>query len=255
MALGISWVWMGLEGKASQYHKLKGSDTKDLVRKLQAHGISVLGSTIIGLEEHTPENLDEAIEYAVSHDTEFHQFMLYTPVAGTPLYEEHRKAGTLTDPECKDAADAHGQLKFFHRHPHIPAGMETEFLHKGFLRDFEVNGPSIVRMARTALQGWKRYGQIGDARIRARFQRESRTLPIQYAAALSAARRWFRHKPALRQRIDAILKELHQEFGFRSVLASAFGGWYVYGKLTAEARRLAGGVAIEPPTFYEPMPC
>ena len=30
--LGISWVWMGLEGKGSQYVKLGGIDTLDLVR-------------------------------------------------------------------------------------------------------------------------------------------------------------------------------------------------------------------------------
>ena len=32
---------------------------------LQAHGTRVLGSTIIGLENHTPENIDAAIEHAV----------------------------------------------------------------------------------------------------------------------------------------------------------------------------------------------
>ena len=53
-----------------------------LVRELQAHGICVLGSTIIGLEHHTPENIQQAIDYAVRHETDFHQFMLYTPVPG-----------------------------------------------------------------------------------------------------------------------------------------------------------------------------
>lgn len=157
VALGISWVWMGLEGKESRYTKLAGADTPTLVPTLQSHGIRVLGSTIIGLEEHTPENLDAAIDYAVSHDTEFHQFMLYTPVPGTPLFNEHLENGTLLDPDCTDTADVHGQLRFSHRHPHIPPGMETEFLLKAFTRDFEVNGPSIARMARTTLQGWLRY--------------------------------------------------------------------------------------------------
>ena len=62
VSLGISWVWMGLEGKDSQYGKLRGTDTFALVRELQSHGIRVLGSTIIGLEDHTPENIDEAID-------------------------------------------------------------------------------------------------------------------------------------------------------------------------------------------------
>jgi len=249
--LGISWVWMGLEGKSSKYNKLDGADTHDLVRTLQSHGISILGSTIIGLEEHTADNLDEAINHAVTHDTEFHQFMLYTPVPGTPLFQEHLEKGTLVDPECEQIADAHGQLKFVHRHPNIPAGMETKFLLKAFATDFEVNGPSIVRMARTSLLGWKRYGKDPDPRVRARFERESKTLPVQYAAALAAAKRWFKKDPALKQRINNVLRDLKKEFGVRSHLAALFGGQYVYSQLQKESKNLAQGVNVEPPTFYE----
>ena len=83
--LGVSWVWMGLESPKSGYAKLNGTDTRQLTAELQSHGIKVLGSTIVGLEHHTPENIEGEIEHAVSHDTDFHQFMLYTPVPGTPL--------------------------------------------------------------------------------------------------------------------------------------------------------------------------
>ena len=153
VGLGLAWVWLGLEGEGSQYAKVRGVDTRDLVRTLQSHGISVLGSTIIGMEQHTPENIDAAIDLAVSHDTEFHQFMLYTAVPGTPLYESLRAQGELLEPcECPEA-DAHGQLRFNFRHPHIHAGEETEFLLRAFRRDFEVNGPSVLRMARTVLRG------------------------------------------------------------------------------------------------------
>src|SRR3954470_11009278 len=86
--LGISWVWMGLESPKSTYTKLNGTDTHELVRELHAHGIRVLGSSIVGLEHHTPENIQDEIEYAVDHATAFHQFMPYTPVPGTPLYKQ-----------------------------------------------------------------------------------------------------------------------------------------------------------------------
>jgi radical SAM superfamily enzyme YgiQ (UPF0313 family) len=43
VALGISWVWIGLEGEESMYKKLTGVDTLRLVRELQSHGIRVLG--------------------------------------------------------------------------------------------------------------------------------------------------------------------------------------------------------------------
>jgi radical SAM superfamily enzyme YgiQ (UPF0313 family) len=80
--LGVEWIWLGLESSETGYAKLKGSDTLSLVRELQSHGICVHGSTIIGLEHHTPENIGSEIERAISHDTVFHQFMLYTPMPG-----------------------------------------------------------------------------------------------------------------------------------------------------------------------------
>jgi radical SAM superfamily enzyme YgiQ (UPF0313 family) len=249
--LGISWVWMGLEGKSSQYVKLAGIDTLDLVHKLQSHGIRVLGSTIIGLEEHTPENLDAAIEYAVSHNTEFHQFMLYTPVPGTPLFSEHLAGGTLNDPDCLDTADAHGQLRFTHRHPHIPPGMETEFLLKAFARDFEVNGPSVVRMARTVLKGWLRYRNHADMRVRERYSREARDLAVTYASALWASRRWFKSSPELKEKITVLLRDIYVQFGLKSRLTVPLTGRFVYRKLRHEARRLRKGWTYEPPTFYE----
>ena len=80
---------------AGSYVKLKGADTLALARELQSHGIRVLGSTIVGLEHHTPENIGDEIDHAMAHDTVFHQFMLYTPVPGTPLHARCRR-GTLS---------------------------------------------------------------------------------------------------------------------------------------------------------------
>ena len=73
--LGVSWVWLGLEGEDSRYRKLSGVDTHALVRDLQSHGIRVLGSTIIGLEEHTPENMDER-RIGSEHDGRYLQGMI-----------------------------------------------------------------------------------------------------------------------------------------------------------------------------------
>ncbi len=108
---------MGIEGRDSQYSKLAGIDTFALVRELQSHGIRVLGSTIIGLENHTPENIDEAIEHAVRHDTDFHQFMLYTPVPGTPLHADLTAKGLMKDESEYHPSDIHGQLILNYRHP------------------------------------------------------------------------------------------------------------------------------------------
>ena len=249
--MGISWVWMGLEGKESQYSKLNGIDTQAMVAELQSHGIRVLGSSIIGLEEHTPENIDQAIDYAVRHDTDFHQFMLYTPSPGTPLHKELSALGKMKQPSEFDEADIHGQLMFNYHHPHITNGQEGEFILRAFTRDLEVNAPSVSRIVRTTLAGWKRYKDHPDLRIRRRYAWEARELGTAFAAAISAIKLYYRKNTMIRTKMSAILKDLHHEFGLKSRLIAAVGGRYLLGKIRKEEKRLAKGGTIEPPTFYE----
>ena len=66
-------------------------------------------------------------------------------------------------------------------------GLETELIVRAFERDFAVNGPSIVRTARTLLAGWKRYKNHPDPRIRRRFAWEGRGLATVYPAMVAAA--------------------------------------------------------------------
>jgi len=255
VGLGISWVWLGLEGEKSAYAKLNGTDTLTLVRRLQGLGIRVLGSSIVGLAEHGADNIDRAIDHAVAHDTEFHQFMLYTPVPGTPLYAEHRANGTLISAEeCPDA-DTHGQLRFNFRHPRIRNGEETEYLLRAFRRDFEVNGPSVTRIARTLLRGWLALKNHSDPRVRDRVAFETKDLATEYAGALWASERWFaRTNPALAGRLRATLRAVEREFGWKARLAARVIGPVVLATLWREERRLRRGRTYEPPTFYEANP-
>jgi hypothetical protein len=192
VALGISWVWLGLEGDETPYVKLRGVNTRHLVQELQSNGIRVLGSTIIGLETHTPENIDQVIDFAVAHATDFHQFMLYTPIAGTPLHAELTAQGRMKDPSEYHPSDIHGQHIFNYRHPHIENGQESELLLRAFERDFAENGPSVARIAATTLAGWRRHGRHADRRIRNRFRWEARELSTTYSAVVSASARYFR---------------------------------------------------------------
>lgn len=251
VALGISWVWMGLEGEDSQYTKLHGIDTRKLVAELQSHGIRILGSTIIGLEEHTPENIDRVIDYAVQYDTDFHQFMLYMPIAGTPFHAELSAQGRMKDKSEYDDADIHGQLIFNYHHWHIKDGREAEFLQRAFERDFEVNGPSGARIVRTTLAGWKRYKDHPDLRIRRRYRWEAKQLSTTFSAVTAALQRYYRKNPVMRAKMSAILADLYREFGLKSRLAASIGGRYVVRKVRQEEKRLAAGWTYEPPTFYE----
>jgi len=254
VGLGIGWVWMGIEGKNSRYRKLEDVDTHGLVKRLQSHGIRVLGSSIIGMEHHTPENIDQVIAHAVSHGTDFHQFMLYTPVPGTPLYEAHKENGTLLSEAEMPPADAHGQYRFNYRHAHINAGQEEGFLLRAFKRDFRVNGPSLARLIRTLLTGWQRYKTHPDPRLRARYAWEVAPLRTTYAGAVWAMKQYYRDTPHLFRKMKNLLSDIYREFGWTTRLAAPVTGLYAYLRLLKEEQRLTKGWRYEPTTFYEKNP-
>jgi len=251
VGLGISWVWMGLEGENSRYPKLQGTDTVALVRQLQSHGIRILGSTIIGLEHHTPENIDDVIARAVRHDTDFHQFMLYTPLPGTPLHAELTEQGLIKNEDEYHVGDIHGQLIMNYRHPHLSDAQTAEYMVRAFDADFAANGPSTMRIARTTLAGWKRYKDHPDPRIRRRFRWEGRELGTALTALVSASRRYFAHNPALRAKTSSLLAELYREFGWKARLYASLGGRWLLSRIRREEKSLAAGWTYEPPTFYE----
>ena len=70
---------------------------RDAVRTIQAHGISVNGCFVLGLDGQGPDVFDQVFEFV--RDTELHevQITLQTPFPGTPLYERLRAAGRLLD--------------------------------------------------------------------------------------------------------------------------------------------------------------
>ncbi len=248
--LGISWIWMGLESPKSSYTKLKDTDTIALTSELRKHGIKLLGSTIVGLEHHTPANIEGEIDHAVSHCTDFHQFMLYTPVPGTPLYAEMQEQGKMLD--GVDLADIHGQFKFNFEHAAISRDDSKKFLDWAFLRDFEKNGPSIFRICETMLQGWKRYKDHPDRRVRDRFRWEMHNLKSTYNASLWAMeKRLKKANASVAQRIRELRKDVEREFGLSARFPRYVVGPVLLWASRREDRRLAAGKTYEPRTFIE----
>ncbi len=248
--LGVSWVWMGLESPHSRYAKLNGADTLKLTGELHKHGIKLLGSTIVGLEHHTPENIERELEHAVAHNTDFHQFMLYTPVPGTPLFAEMSGEGRML--EGVDFADIHGQDRFNFQHAAISREESKHWLNWAFRRDFERNGPSIYRICRTTLEGWLRYKNDPDPRVRARFAWEARSLRDGYAAALWAMEKHLRGaNAAVSEKIRALRKDVGREFGPISRMVSRAVGPVLLWSARREEKRLAAGATYEPGTILE----
>ena len=248
--LGVSWIWLGLESPRSSYAKLRDSDTRALATELRQHGIKLLGSTIVGLEHHTPENIAEEIEHAVAHGTDFHQFMLYTPVPGTPLFEQMQLEGRML--EGVDLADIHGQHKFNFQHAAISREHSKHLLDWAFRFDFERNGPSLFRICETIFQGWKRYSDHPEERVRLRVANEAAKLRTTYNAALWAMEKRLRKSNAIvAARIRELRQEIEREFGGATRLMRIVAGPILLWTSKREERQLLRGKTYEPPTFVD----
>jgi len=247
--LGVTWVWLGLESPHASYGKLAGTDTAALTAELQRHGIRVHGSTIIGLEHHTPDNIDGEIAHAVAHDADCHQFMLYTPMPGTPLYAEVEREGRLlTD---VDLADIHGQHKFNFVHPAISRDASKTLLDEAFRLDYERNGPSLFRVTRTMFEGWKRYRKDADPRLRARMAAEGREVS-SHAAVLWAMERYLRASNGeVAARVGELRLEIEREFGLACRAMAAVAGPVLLWSASREGRRHPRGRRLEPRMFVD----
>jgi hypothetical protein len=176
--------------------------------------------------------------------------MLYTPVPGTPLFQEMSSQGRLL--QDVDLSDIHGQDRFNFEHTAISRRDSKRFLDRAFRRDFERNGPSLYRMCRTLLQGWRRYRDYPDLRVRERFARDASKLRTAYSAALWAMEKQLKNvNREISTEIRSLRAEIEKEFGVLARAASCLGGPLLLHTSRKEERRLAAGWTYEPPTFLE----
>jgi hypothetical protein len=107
-------------------------------------------------------------------------------------------------------------------------------------------------MCQTVLQGWKRYRDDPDPRVRERFAREAAKLRSTYNAALFAMEWHFRRvNRSVSEQIHSLRKQVEKEFGVGTRLNSWVLGPLLLWTTRREERRLAAGKTYEPPTFVD----
>ncbi len=142
------------------------------------------------------------------------------------------------------------RTRFNFQHAAISREQSRKFLDSAFRWDFERNGPSLFRVCRTTFQGWKRYKNHPDLRVRERIQRETRMLHHAYAAVLWAMEHRLRTaNRSVALQIRALRKDIEQEFGFIAAAASRILGPVLWWTSLREDKRLARGQRYEPGTM------
>lgn len=174
--LGVSFVWIGVESatREGNYAKNDGVDARLLVRELRDRGITVLASGILCAEHHTPENIQEDVDFLVGLEADMVQFMLLTPLPVTALWRDMKKKGLVR--EDLPWEEWHGQKELAWKHPAFPGDAPARWLEKAFRADHEANSSTMYRVIETAFRGWKRLAALPsrDACLEHRMERLAR---------------------------------------------------------------------------------
>ena len=160
--LGVDLVWVGFESRSrqTQFSKNIGIDARKLVQNLRDRGIAVLASGILCMEHHTPDNMQEDIDFLVGLEADFLQFMLLTPLPVTALYLDHQRRGLLrTDLPLQEI---HGQKCLGYHHPLFTDEDSEMWIKHAFRQDYEENSSSMFRMAETAVRGYEHLSAMPD---------------------------------------------------------------------------------------------
>jgi len=209
--LGVDFVWIGAESRHETCAKNQGRDLPGLVRRLRDHGIPVLASGILFLEHHTPENIQDDIDFINGLEADMTQFMMFTAMPVTALYQDLKARGLLDFDLPFE--EWHGQHNLNWRHPRFSSAEARGVLNDAFRQEYDRNSSSILRMAQTALRGLATlegpartdpWLAVRRAQLRDYAQRFRPLLPVL---------RCFAHDPAERERVAALGRDFQAAFG------------------------------------------
>ncbi len=248
--LGASFAWIGFESKTQQgaFEKNDGIRPKDLVRELRERGISVLGSGILCMDHHTPENIHEDIDFMIDIEADTVQFMLFTPLPVTALYKRLMKKGLIK--EDLPFEEWHGQKMLNWNHPAFPGDTAEQFLGHAFRKEYEVNSSTLYRVIETATMGYEKLRDTENRSanlesrmetLRERVKKYAVMLPTIEANAVNEKER--ARAAALRKRIDGILGKPSLKYAILAQAAKLIA-WLWKWRL-----KLKGDV-IQPRTIY-----
>jgi len=159
LELGVTGVWIGYEGKRSNYSKQQGRDVNELFKELREHGITILASMVIGFDYQTEEIIHQELEELIHLKPTFTQFLIYGPTPGTPFYDRIRSEGKLIPVLAKDRETYYRKCTGFYSmvtHPVLTVEQLEALQKECFETDFVRLGPSIIRSIENWFLGYQK---------------------------------------------------------------------------------------------------
>ncbi len=177
--LGVSTIWIGVESKIHKYKKTKDCNMEEIFDSLHKVGINTLGSMILGVDEHSTENIWDDIDYMISLKSSLTQFLIFTPCPTTPLWDRLETEGRLIKDYPLDKRDG---FHLMHNHDNFSAVELEDIQGKAFDKEYRELGPSVLRYLEKCLNGYRYFADsekpIHIARRRVFRETISRALPL-----------------------------------------------------------------------------
>jgi radical SAM superfamily enzyme YgiQ (UPF0313 family) len=235
--MGICNIWIGRESKFADYSKNRQVDMVGLVDNLRRHGIKVILSTILLMEFHTKENIQEDIAEHLRCRPAFSQFSLYAPCPGTPLYDKLKEENRLLLDIPYE--DWHDFKQPWFIHPHFTLWEAEKVQEEAYLRDYYELGPGLVRFIRDDFEGYQNLKRSTLPRLQARARFLARNMG-RYRAILLGSEPLV-PKPEMREAIRELRRQIELEFGSASLLEHLEGwGLSQFGRVRQLRTRLLG---------------
>ncbi len=158
---GVDTVWIGVESSfddvITSEHKIEKrtcDDIKSTFRALEEYGVGITASLVLGWDFHSPENIEQDIDYFVDLGPSAYQITFLGACPGTELYERMKKQGRINPEFSYNDMEQCNDVGSF-----IPKNFRRGELKHHFdlahTKLYENNGPGIFRMFQLNLNGYE----------------------------------------------------------------------------------------------------
>ena len=210
--MGFDTIWTAFEGDEAGYGKLKGKNLEELYSSLKSRGISLLSSMIIGFPYQDSARVRKEFDRLMDLGPSMTQILIYFAFPTTPFHAQVLSEDRYL-PEYKEEPDLRrwdGFAMHF-KHPEFSAP-ELEALQKNLYRqEFERLGPSIVRLIRVFLDGYRYLKDSPNPLLRAKAEEKLKTIRGALPGIVPAT--LFGPNKKSRAEARALLRDLRREVG------------------------------------------
>ncbi len=242
--MGAGTMWIGREGKYSDYKKNRDVDLSGLLAELRRYGVKTTLSSILLLDRHTKRNIEEEIDEHLKCRPTMSQFSHYAPIFGTPLYDRLAREGRILT--ALPLEDWHAFHQPWFVHPEFTLKEAEEIQEHAYLRDFHELGPSLLRYIDADFEAWQHLQDSPKSNLRARAQYIAGEMK-KYKIMLLAME-YLVPTASMRDMVREVRARVEASFGPAGAVEKAVArGLFVTGRVR-EFRTRHWGDAIQPRT-------